>query len=299
MSAGRDISSVVRSWIREEEYESADNVLQAVLSQLDSTPQRRSWWPAWRSRRMNFYTKALAGAAAVLVVVVLGYQLLPGRTSISGGPSPTPISTTLPSPSSPATARPTAKPDLVPPEGPLPPGRYPMNIEGIPMTFEIATNGWSSNGDFGFEKPPFSDPVGAAFIVWEDDADGIFSDPCAETRAPAVGPAALELAEAIASVPGVEVVTAPREISVDGRPGVEVAIRIPDELPCPPDQYYLWYDETIAGNARYATDYGMTIRVWIIEENGHRIQLDGETYAGAKAAIRNELDAIVRSIRFE
>jgi hypothetical protein len=299
MSAGHDISSLVRSWIREDEYDSADHVLQVVLSQLDATPQRRSWWPAWRSRQMNLYTKAAVALAAVLAAIVVGLQLLPKQTSNIGGPSPTPLVTPVVTPTTPVTPRPTEKPNVVPPAGPLAIGRHPFNLEGIPMTFEVTTDEWVSNGSFGWDKELGAVPAAGAFIVWEDDADGIFSDPCAQDEAPVAGPTALDMAEAIASVPGIEVVTAPQGITIDGRPGAEVSIRIPDELPCAPNDFYLWYDTTIAGNARYATDFGMQIHVWIIEVDGHRVQLDGETYAGAKAPIRKEVEAIANSIQFE
>ncbi len=94
MSANRDVNRIVRSWLRTDEHESADAVLQLVLSRLDTTPQRRSWWPTWRSNRMNTYAKLLAAAAAVLVVAVVGYQFLPraggpgGQPTIAPSPSP-------------------------------------------------------------------------------------------------------------------------------------------------------------------------------------------------------------------
>jgi hypothetical protein len=248
---------------------------------------------------MNLYTKVAVALAAVLAGVVIGLQMLPKPTSNIGGPSPTPLVTPVPTPSAELTAEPTEKVDVVPPPGELAIGRHPLNLEGLPMTFEITQAGWSSNGIFGFDKPPTFDPAGAGFIVWEDDADGIFSDPCAQEEAPPAGPTALDMAEAIASVPGVEVVTAPRAITIDGQEGVEVVIRIPDELPCDPTEYYLWYDTTIPGNARYASDLGMQIHVWIIDVDGHRVQLDAETYAGAKRAIRNEVEAIANSLQFE
>ena len=54
MSTDRDTTRIVRSWLQTDEYESADRVLDAVLDQLDTTPQRRStWWPARRLPHMN------------------------------------------------------------------------------------------------------------------------------------------------------------------------------------------------------------------------------------------------------
>ena len=93
MSTDRETTRVVRSWLEEGVTALPDRVLDIVLDQLPATPQRRSWWSAWRSNPMNTYTKLLAAAAAVLVVAVVGYQFLPRV----GGPGTQP--TVAPSPS--------------------------------------------------------------------------------------------------------------------------------------------------------------------------------------------------------
>jgi hypothetical protein len=94
MSTDRETTRVVRSWLDDGVTKLPDRVLDAVLDQVPSTPQRRSGWSAWRSYRMNTYAKVAVAAAAVLVVAVVGYQLLP-RNGGPGGqptdaPSPTP-----------------------------------------------------------------------------------------------------------------------------------------------------------------------------------------------------------------
>ncbi|HEU5202866.1 MAG TPA: hypothetical protein VFU17_01080 [Candidatus Limnocylindrales bacterium] len=95
MSQERDVTRLVRSWIREDQHESADRILGMVLDRLDTTPQRRSWWPGRRSNRMNTYAKLIVAAAAVLVVAFAGFQLLPrsggvgGEPTIAQSPSPT------------------------------------------------------------------------------------------------------------------------------------------------------------------------------------------------------------------
>jgi hypothetical protein len=99
MSQERDVTRIVRSWIREDQHESADRILGVVLDRLDTTPQRRSWWPAWRSNRMNTYAKLIAAAAAVLVVAFAGFQLLPRSGGVGGDP------TNAPSPSPSLLAR--------------------------------------------------------------------------------------------------------------------------------------------------------------------------------------------------
>ena len=89
---------VVLSWLREDAYENPEHMLLRALDEVDATPQRRSW-PAWRSNRMNGYAKLIAAAAAVLVVAVVGYQLLPRSGGVGGEP------TTEPSPSPTLLAR--------------------------------------------------------------------------------------------------------------------------------------------------------------------------------------------------
>ena len=94
MSTDRETTRVVRSWLEEGVTALPDRVLDAVLDQVPATPQRRHLWPAWRSNRMNTYAKLIAGAAAVLVVAVIGYQFLPGRSGPGGPtaqPSPSPV----------------------------------------------------------------------------------------------------------------------------------------------------------------------------------------------------------------
>jgi len=95
MSQERDVTRLFRSWIREDQHESADQLLGSVLDRLDTTPQLRSRWPARRSNSMNTYAKLIAVAAAVLVVAVVGYRFLPAQPGGSGGqptiePSPSP-----------------------------------------------------------------------------------------------------------------------------------------------------------------------------------------------------------------
>ena len=57
---------IVLSWLREDAHENPEHMLLRALDEVDATPQRRSWWPAWRSNRMNTYAKLIVAAAAVL-----------------------------------------------------------------------------------------------------------------------------------------------------------------------------------------------------------------------------------------
>lgn len=95
MTTERDSRSrIVLSWLREDAHENPELVLLRALDEIDTTPQRRPWWPGGRPYIMSTYAKMAAAAAVVLVVAVVGYQFLTGRA----GPG-TPTSAPSPSPS--------------------------------------------------------------------------------------------------------------------------------------------------------------------------------------------------------
>src|SRR6476659_6832853 len=96
MSTERDVTRIVRSWLRTDEHESADRVLETVLARLDTTPQRRPRWPSRRYAQMNNVTRLAVGAAAVLVVAVLGFNLLPRTGGVGGQAAPAPTPTLAP-----------------------------------------------------------------------------------------------------------------------------------------------------------------------------------------------------------
>jgi hypothetical protein len=92
MSSDRDATRIVRSWLRTDENESADRVLDAVLDRLDTTPQRRAtWWPTSRYNDMNPIQRLAVMAAAAVLVIALAYSLLvrPNVGQTEPTPSPT------------------------------------------------------------------------------------------------------------------------------------------------------------------------------------------------------------------
>ena len=293
MDTDQNVTRTVRSWLRTEEHESADRVLDNVLALLDATPQRRSWWPAWRIADMNNLAKLAIAAAAVVVVAVVGYNLLPGTGGAGGTPEASP--SLSPSPSLQPSPSPTPVAFAFPPSGELAIGRHDLTMDGVSFSLEVPTSGWISNGSFGIDKRP-SGTLGGDFIIWGSSADGIFADPCAGTEGPRVGPSAADLAEAVANVPGTEA-TGPSDVTVGGYPAKLVVVRVPEEADCAANDFYLWWDERLTG--RYATEFGVTIRVWIIDVDGTLVQIDGETFKGTGPEIEREMQQIVDSIQFE
>ena len=142
MTTERDPQTrIVLSWLREDAHENAERLLLRALDEVDTTPQRRPW-SARRFTDMNTYAKLAIAAAAVLVVAVAGFQLLP-RTS---GPGSQPTLAASPTASPTPTAAPSAM-SVVP--GPLEPGQYAWVWDGPDISFQL-DEGWTGRTDSDF-----------------------------------------------------------------------------------------------------------------------------------------------------
>jgi len=302
MSADRDTTRIVRSWLRTDEHESADRVLDDVLALLDATPQRRSLWPARRIADMNTFAKLAIAAAAVVVIAFAGIRLLPASGGVGGGPavSPSPSPSQQPSPS-PAPAY------AYPPAGDLAIAtRHSLTVEGVPFSLIVPTYGWVSSGtSYGFSKGSGGTPNETWMLFWTPD--NVYANPCAQTPlSPPSGPSAADLAVAVSTVPGTEVVSGPSDVTVGGRAAKHVVLTVREDIGCAPEQFHLWFNQgagdDCAGDAvcgRYATALGDTIRAWIIDVDGARIFIEAETRKGAGPEVKQEIQQIVDSIQFE
>ncbi|HEX7171444.1 MAG TPA: hypothetical protein VF365_02430 [Candidatus Limnocylindria bacterium] len=301
MSTDRDTTRIVRSWLTTDENESADRILGTVLDRLDTTPQRRAtWWLARRFSDMHTFAKVAIAAAAVVALLLVGIVLLPGSRPSVGEPDASASASALPS-VPPTPSEPSPTPDAAfPPTGELAIGTHRVTLSGVRVIFDLTTDGWVSNGSFGIDKGRPEAPESAGFIFWSLSApDTVFADPCTGVPlSPAPEPSIAALAAAVASLPGTELVIGPTEVTVGGYPAQHVAIMVPDDIGCEPNEFYLWEDTDNPGQARYATDKGSTIHTWIIDVDGRLVWIDGETYAASDPAAEREILEIIGSIRF-
>jgi len=90
MNRSPDVELVLRDYLADDGLTAPDYVLDTVEERIGRQPQRRSWRLPWRNP-MSTPFKLAAGLAAVVLVAVVGWQLMPGRQNGIGGPqSPTP-----------------------------------------------------------------------------------------------------------------------------------------------------------------------------------------------------------------
>jgi hypothetical protein len=314
MSAEPDVTRIVRSWLRTDEHESADRVLEHVLVLLDATPQRRTPWSARRIADMNSYAKLLVAAAAVAVVAVVGINLMPAGGSVGGGagrtPTPAPTPTRSPSPS--PTPAPTPVAFDWPRSTDLQVGtRYAWVVNGVPLSLAVPAAGWSTIGEPESTMTRTVDATadggnaGSWFLIW--DVDNVNSVPCTTTAlATMPGPAAADLATAVASIPDTTVASGPSDVTVGGRPAKHLVLTLPDTLGCASTAFNLWYGNrapACPGDPgpcwRYASEPGQTIAIWIVDAVGGRVFIEAETYKGTSSAVADEIQQVVDSIQFD
>lgn len=251
---------------------------------------------------MSSTARIALAAAAVVVVALIGYQFLVAPNVSSPGPAPSQTD----SPSLAPSAAPTVA-LAFPSAGPLSVGRHSLTLSGVRLSIELTTEGWISNGDFGIDKGTYVDPDGngaesAGFIFWRNSApDNVYADPCAGTPlSPPAGPSAAELAAAVSTVPGTELVSGPSAVTIGGYPAQDVVLTVPEDIGCAPQDFNLWYDGAPPDElGRYATELGSTIYVWIIDVDGTLVWIDGETYVFSSPEAAQEVQQIIDSIRFE
>ena len=107
MSTDRE-TRIVRSWLQTDEHESAERLLGTVLDRLDTTPQRRPLWRAWRTNSDERHPKVRRRGSRRLVLAISGLALYFSRPATTPGVTQSPTPTT--GPTAPATASPTVTP---------------------------------------------------------------------------------------------------------------------------------------------------------------------------------------------
>ena len=298
MTSPRDPDQLIRSFLADGPTEFADRSYDAVRADIERTRQRVIFGP-WREPRMNAIMKVAIAIAAVVIVGVVGISLLPKSGGVGGNPAPTP--TTSPSPQ--PTPSPTASlspspsaPTAFPRGGTLAIGRHSMILNDVPLSIAVSTSGWTSNGSWGIDKGEIT-PTGASFFMWPDGVpQGVYSDACGHVEAPPAGSSIAELANAVATMPGLDLVSGPADVTIDGRAAKLVVVTVPEDAACSPNDFWLWYR---SDNYRWATALGQTVRVWIIDADGTTLWIDGDTYKGAPPEVGAEVEEMVNSIKFE
>jgi hypothetical protein len=299
VSADRDVTRIVRSWLEEGVTALPDRVLDTVLDQLPATPQRRAPWPARRLLEMHIPTRIAVAVAAVFALAVVGLVAFPRSSGVGGtGPSPT----VTPSPS----------PSPVPvPLGDLAPGTTyfwddPCCVGAGRIILTMPATGWFTFDPIflgkGTRNPDHFDLYISPHLV-----GNLYTGGCHWRNTaldPPVGPTVDDLATALNAQAGPGA-SPPTDVDVGGHHGKKVELSIPANLDvstCDSDGTFPIFGRWNAGPngaAPWTYGNGQHNTVYILDVNGTRQVIDTMYLPGRTAADRAELDQIVASIRFE
>lgn len=295
MSTNRDTTRVVRSWLDDGVTALPDRVLDAVLEQVSVTPQRRPWL-AWRPFTMrNALRIALVAAAAVVLAAVIGTNLLPASdVPGTGGPVVSPPASPSPTPSPSPSPVPADALD----EALRADGRYSVTVEGVPLSFSVPTDGWESHGRPYISKSTQGPQGAEAIIYWASFPDGLSAHPCGGLLDASIGQSAVELAAAVATALGTELIAGPSDVMVGERAAQHVVLTVREDVGCDPGFFYTW-EPFLMGALWPETVVGDTIRVWVVDVDGTVLFIGGETHPDASAGVLDQVEQIVKSIRFE
>jgi hypothetical protein len=300
---------IVVSWLREDGHENAERVLISTLNEIDHTPQRRSWWPAWRIDPVNTYAKVAIGVAAVAVVAVAGFNLLP-RSTGPGAAAPSPTNTlTTPSPSPSPSSTPEATASLVAYTfTPFKPGAVDGDDDprDDAMTFAFtAPPSWKPFGELGVFGPDGNGPD-ESYVGFSAAGNSLYSDPCRtiqeeadldealSTGGPAgadisFGPTVDDLATALVDHQSLDV-TVPVDVTLAGYTGKYVDLTIPDDI-----SECANYRPMDVGH-HYAQGPGQRWHMWILDVDGVRVLVETNDFPGTPPETLAEAQAIIESL---
>lgn len=313
MTAHNDLDRQLNDFLRDGPDELPYESFDAVRNRTNLTSQRAVLGP-WRLPDMNKFLVFGAGAAAVVVAVIIGAQLLGSPGGI--GADPTPIATPEPTPA------PSSEAGL--PRGPflITGADGPVDGGPVDITVEIASSGWSSmpdldflsKADDGLDAP---DTVGGALIGWAWPVGTefhVYGDPCQwSTTVPATPATTLEeIATALAAQAESDP-SAPVDVTVGGYAGKAVTLHTPMtyEVPgatraeefadCDDSSYSYYGIEGDEGTvvARNSQGPGEVDELWILDVDGAIVILNVVHSPATPDDLVEEMRAMAESATFE
>ncbi|WP_456845270.1 hypothetical protein [Cellulomonas sp. P5_C6] len=235
-----------------------------------------------RRRRARVATAAVGAVAALAVVAVVVGQLVPKAAPTPAALSPSAV---VPLPSGDGVAL-------------LEPGRYVFPVLDAPLSSPVlpvvsVPAGFAATNDAGgVTVGGDARADGRMLRIWE--IDSVYSHPCDPSRrAVTVGPAAADLADALAAQP-MRAGTEPVPVTIGGYDGFYVELSVPDDVDiaaCPGGKFFSW-------PGRWQQAPGQVDMLWIVDVEGQRVVFDAWALPGASPQERTELEHMVTTATF-
>ena len=284
---GPNLDQLLDAWMDLGPTVAPARVAEAVRLETRSTRQTASLrgWPPRRFPEMNTTVRWALAAVAVVAAAVLGYAYLVAPDV--GGPTP---DDSEPSPSIALTG------DLGTARGALPPGTYAINdVEPFRITMAVPT-GWERNlvPAMVWSSTEVKATVGFFRV------DDVFADVCDEAQGwVGVGPTVDDLAQALADIPGITVVSE-ASATISGYSGtlLDISSSDPD---CAEGVEPLLLT-TIPGyvDRPHPGDSDDEFSRWyILDVDGDRLVIQAVVPRGLPERVAADVDGMLQSVRIE
>lgn len=308
MNARRDPDRLIHAFLREGEEELHDQVYDAVRAEIEQKRQRAFLGP-WRLPEMNKIVTIALGAAAVVLALFVGAQLV-GPPSGGLGADPPVTVTPEPTPEpiqSPSAAEPTTAAGGFLPEGPFLVQDIGRSAGAPRITVTIPASGWTSIPDFGgLANGPDEDPPQSAMLLWAWSAGTtfqVYGDPCHWASAGRTSASTVdELAAALAAQPSRDA-SDPVDVTVGGYAGKHVTLHVPEDWDASSNDCdqgnFASYGVNGGEPARYHQGPGQIDELWILDVDGEFAIVDAMYRQDTPPHLVEEMRAIAESATFE
>jgi hypothetical protein len=305
MTAPRDPDRMIHHFLMEGGEQLHDQVYDAVRAEIDVKRQRVFIGP-WRLPTMNKLVPIGLGAAAVVVVLVVGASVL--RAPAPGGVGAGPTAAPSPSAAAPTTASSpsAAAPSTAAAAGLPVAGSHVLWSEGgVEVTVTIPAPGWTGEDAGGIlvKNDSVDPPAGAGMIVFASEGLFVYGDPCRwSSTTPATPVTTVDALVTALAAQASRDASAPVDITVDGHAGKSITLNVPgdaDFSACDQGFFGSWGVATERTPARYHQGPGQIDELWILDVDGDLVVIDTTYYAGTPAEHVAEIRAIVESATFK
>ena len=304
MNEHADFDRALRTWFDDGPSTMPDRVVDVVADRIGRQPQRRPWRLLRRST-MPASFKLIAAAAAVLVLAVVGYNLLPKGPQIGPNPSATTIPSPTVAPS--AAAAPTERPPICDDgtatcAGLLPEGTN-SSVAFQPQLSFTVQRGWTNTLDtartytihYNFTRGHHMQVLSQVAIP-EQNAS------CTRVLKAGVGNTVADWVEFLTTHPGLETTT-PEAISLGGYDGMQLDLHVAADWTetCPNSigpAVVLMTQSGPPAVVRKIDDQQVTVRIIHVEGETVIVYLESSPDADELAALNQEFDPFFDSFQF-
>jgi hypothetical protein len=175
--------------------------------------------------------------------------------------------------------------------------RLSRSVGNAGFSLEVPTS-WERFDGFRITKSTAGPQDAEAVLFWTGVRGSASVQRCANARIGYPRDPAVRLVSVMAKAEGTKLLEGPSRVTVDGRHGQHLVLKVRKAVGCDPAFFYTW-KAGLGGAFWRESRVGDTIEVWTFNVHGVRVVFEAETSWDSGSHARREIRQIVDSIRFD